>query len=317
MASGILDFLFQGAPPPSVKNKAVSTTTVPDWMQEYIKADLSKASAIAGSPYQPYTGPRVAGLTDAQNTAYSNIANNQGNWQPALSQAMTNTAAASNPNLDQGVFNSYLSPYIGGVLGNIATLGARNLSENLIPQINTTFTGSGQWGSSRNANFMNNAVRDTNQTILQQQNSALQSAFDSAMGNYQTAQNRALTGAGQTAQLAQQQQTQGLQDAAALEAAGQAQQGQTQKNYDQAYQDFLEQRDYGKNNVNWIMGLLSGAPQQSSTTTSSSGPGSNFQPSPLATIAGSLSLLKGLKRGGQVKLPRDKGTLDMMRLVHA
>lgn len=300
--SGFLDFLFQGSPPPSVTNKAVSTTSVPDWMQEYIKADLSKASSIAGTPYQNYTGPRVADLTANQNQAYSQIAQNQGNWQPALTQAMQGTQAASNPALNQNDFNSYMSPYIGGVVNNIAQLGARNLSENLLPQINSTFTGSGQWGSSRNAQFMGNAVRDTNQTVLQQQNSALQSAFDSAMGNYQTGQNRALQGAAQTGQLAQQQQQMGLQDSAALEAAGQAQQGQNQKNLDLGYQDFLEQRDYDKNNTNWIMGLLSGAPQQSTTTTNSNGPASTYQPSGLATIAGGLSLLNGLKfkKGGQI-----------------
>lgn len=302
MASGILDFLFQGSPPPSVTSHATSTTTVPDWMQEYIKADLSKASGIAGADYQSYTGPRVAGLTANQNQAYSNIAQNQGNWQPALTQAMQGTTAASQPGLNQDAFNSYLSPYIGGVLNNISTLGARNLSENLIPQINQTFTGSGQWGSSRNANFMNNAVRDTGNNILQQQASALQSSYDSAMGNYQAGQNRSLQGAAQTGALAQQQQQMGLQDNAALEAAGQAQQAQTQKNLDQGYQDFTEQRDYGKNNANWIMSLLSGAPQQSSTSTTSTAPGSNFAPSGLAQIAGSLSLLNGLhlKRGGQV-----------------
>lgn len=302
MSSGILDFLFQGSPPPSVTSSAQSTTTVPDWMQEYIKADLSKASGIAGQDYQPYTGPTVAPLTDAQNQAYSNISNNQGNWQPALNQAMSGTAAASNPTLDQGVFNSYLSPYTNGILNNIAQMGQQNLTENLLPSVNSSFTGSGQWGSSRHADFTNNAVRDENQTVLQQQNAALQQSYDSAMSNYQTAQGRALTGAGQEGQLASQQQAQGLQDAAALEASGQAQQAQTQKNLDQAKQDFTDQRDYGKNNTNWIMSLLSGAPQQSSTSTTSTGPGSSFSPSPLATIAGSLSLLNGLKlkRGGQV-----------------
>lgn len=302
MSVGFLDFLFQGSPPKSVTTKATSTTTVPDWMQEYIKADLSKASSIAGSPYQSYTGPRIAPLTQNQNNAYTNIANNQGNWQPALSQAMAGTAAAGNPGLDQNAFNSYLSPYIGGVLNNISTLGARNLSENLIPQINTTFTGSGQWGGSRNADFMGRAVRDTSSNILQQQASALQQSYDSAMGNYQAGQNRSLSAAGQQGALAQQLQGQGLQDAAALEAAGQSQQQQQQKNLDLGYQDFTEQRDYDKNNTNWIMSLLSGAPQQSSTTTTNNGPASVYSPSPLSTIAGSLSLLQGLKfkKGGQV-----------------
>lgn len=315
--SSILDFLFQGNPPKSVTTSAQSTTTVPDWMQEYIKADLAKGSSIAGQDYQSYTGPRVAGLTDNQNQAYSNISANQGNWQPALTQAMQGTTAASNPNLNQDTFNSYLSPYIGGVLNNIATLGGRNLSENLLPQINSTFTGSGQWGSSRNADFMGKALRDTNESVMMQQNSALQSAYDSAMGNYQTAQNRALSGAAQTGQLAQQQQQSGLQDAAALEAAGQSQQQQNQKNLDVGYQDFVDQRDYGKNNVNWLMSLLNGAPQQSSTTTSNTGPASTYGPSPLASIAGSLSLLNGLKlkRGGQV--PSRAGALESARNRYA
>jgi len=316
--SGFLDFLFQGSPPPSVTQNATSTTTVPDWMQEYIKADLNQGNAAVSQPYQAYTGQRVAPLTTAQNQAYSNIASQQGNWQPALTQAQQQTTAASNPGLDTNAFNSYLSPYLGGVVNSIANLGQQNLTQNLLPAVNSTFTGAGQWGSSRHSDFTNQAVNNENQSVLNQQAQALQQGYDSAMSNYQTGQNRSLSGAAQTGALAQQQQQQQLQDAAALEASGQSQQNQTQQNEDVAYQDFLNQQNYQKNNASYLMSLISGAPQQTSTSTTSTGPGTSFSPSPLATIAGSLSLLNGLigkKRGGQIqRLAHGGPVLERMAL---
>lgn len=311
MSSGFLDFLWQGKPPPSVTKNVNSSTNLPDWFQEYTKGNLAKANAVAAEPYQTYTGPRLAGFTPQQTQAYANVSANQGNWQPAQTSALNMTTAASSPALDQGVFNSYLSPYTEGVLNRIAQLGQRNLTENLLPQVNDTFTGAGQFGSSLWGDQTARALRDANESILGQQSLALQQSYDSAMGNYQTAQNRALQGGQQMGALAQQQQQLSTQDAAALEAAGQAQQKQNQAGLDLAYQDFQEQRDYPRNQVDWINNLLHGTPTGQSTSSTSTGPGDNFQPSGLSQLAGIYSLLKGLKRGG-----RAGGALSAKAAVH-
>ena len=94
------------------------------------------------------------------------------------------------------------------------------------------------------------------------------------------------------------QQAMGLQNIGALEAAGSAQQQQSQRNLDQAYADFLAQREYDRNNIAFLNQAIRGLQAPTTTTTIGSQPVSNFQPSPLAqvggTVAGGAALLKAL-----------------------
>lgn len=297
--AGFLDFLWNGKPPPSVTNNVNSSTNIPDWFQDYQKGVLAKGNAISAEPYQTYTGPRQAGFTPDQTQAYSQVRSNQGNWQPALAQANQYTTAAGGP-FNQEEFNSYLSPYTNGVINRIADLGQRNLSENLLPQVNDTFTGAGQFGSTNHADITGRTVRDANESILGQQSLALQQSYDSAMGNYQTAQGRKLQAGEQMGALGQTQQQLGTQDAAALEAIGQTQQQQNQGGLDLAYQDFQNQKNYPAQQTDWLNNLLKGTNVPTSTASTTTGPGNNFQPSGLSQLAGIYSLLKGMKEGGRV-----------------
>lgn len=96
----------------------------------------------------------------------------------------------------------YMNPYTDGVVKEIARLGARNLNENLLPGVNSTFTGAGQFGSSRNMDFTNRAVRDTNESILGQQSKVLADAQAQALGLAQSASERNLAAGSQTGALA-------------------------------------------------------------------------------------------------------------------
>ncbi len=86
--------------------------------------------------------------------------------------------------------------------------------------------------------------------------------------------------------LAQRQQALGLQGAGALETIGLTQQQQQQKNLDLAYQDFLRQTQYPKEQIsflsNIVRGLPSGGGTQTGTTTSM---GQQYSASPLAQLA--------------------------------
>lgn len=298
--ANFLDFLWNGSPPPSTTSKSTATTTLPAYYQDYQKGVLSKANAVAANPFQTFPGPRLAGFDPMQTQAYQGVAANQGNWKPALQQAQGLTQNAATP-FDQGTFDQFKSPYITDVVNRIAQLGGRNLTENLLPGVNQTFTGSGQFGSSRHADFTNRAVRDANESILGQQATALQAAQDAAMGNYQTAMNRQLNAGQQLGALSQQGQQQGYLDTANLEAAGKAQQQQAQGNLDLGYQDFLEQRDWSKNQTDWLNNILKGQNVPTSTQRTETGPGNVYGPSGLATLAGIGSLFKGLRRGGPVR----------------
>jgi hypothetical protein len=274
-------YLFGGSNPASLSQTLSDTSTsLPGWLQEYTRGLAGQGTAVAGTQYQNYAAPtnvqnygagtRIAGLNPQQTQAYSQVSANVGNYQPYLDTA--------SQTLPQAV-DQYMSPYIGGVTNEIARLGQRNLSENLLPQVNQTFTGAGQFGGTRNAEFTNRAVRDANESILGQQSQAMQTGFQNAMQNANADLSR-------QAQLGQLTQQLGAQDVGLLESAGMAQQGQQQKAMDLAYQDFLQQRDYQKNQLSFLSDIIRGMPvSQTGYATQSAVPSSTAQMSPLAAAA--------------------------------
>ena len=113
---------------------------------------------------------------------------------PYFDQAAgTSAAAAAQPYLNQASqtatgtnLDGYMSPYTKAVTDQIATLGNRNLQENILPGIGDTFTSNGQYGSGRNAQIVGRAVRDTQDDITAQQASALQSGYANAQTAFDT-----------------------------------------------------------------------------------------------------------------------------------
>jgi len=98
------------------------------------------------------------------------------------------------PGYDPEGMNAHLSPYLSGVLNQIQRLGNQNLTENVLPGINSTFAGDGQFGSSRNADFANRAIRDNMREILGAQAVAGNQAYNQASQDYLSWQNSKLAG---------------------------------------------------------------------------------------------------------------------------
>lgn len=361
-----LDFLWQGKPPPSTTQYGTSTAGIPKFMSDYTQGLLSRANAVAAQPYQAYGGPRVAGFTGDQNAAFDMTRDNMGNWQPGMQSATgtvgaaagMNAAGAASPWFNQaggvdpfalqqpfmsgasatwgtGPMQQYMSPYVDGVVDRIGQLGARNLSEKLMPAINQDFIRAGQYGSSRMMGEVGKALRDTQESVLAQQNEALnqgytnaQQAFNSdasrlaglatnqgalgvnymgqlgnigqALGNITNTQMANMTNAGvQQGALAQMMQTLGLRDSAALEAIGQQQQGLNQASLDTAYGDFQKQQNYPIEMLSMMNSMVRGLPYSTTQTSTGTGPASVYQPSGLSQIAGALSLY-GALNGGKV-----------------
>lgn len=91
-------------------------------------------------------------------------------------QPWLNAAGTSFP----GSVDAYMSPYISGVTDRIAQLGARNLSENLLPQISDQFVRAGQYGSAQQRDVVGRALRDTQESVLGQQAQALEQGYGMA-----------------------------------------------------------------------------------------------------------------------------------------
>lgn len=156
-------------------------------------------------------------------------------------------------------------------------------------------------GASQLANIGNMQFQDQ----LQQQQAlaaigAQQAQFGGQLAGQELAQQQQVGAlAGQQARLAGQQlsaeqaqaaglaslgQTQQATDLARLNAqmgVGQQQQALTQQQMDIAYQDFINQRDYGKQQANWMAGLLHGTPTTAQSNV--------IQYAPTPNVAGQLA----------------------------
>ena len=284
---GVLDFLFQGSPPENVNASTVTQTNMPDWYQEYTRGLLARSNEIAAQNYQGYDQARVAGLTADQTAGNALIQNNVGMQDPYIDSAQ-NMLSNAGGGLDQSRFQGYLSPYQDQVNARIATLGQRNLQENLLPAVNETFTNAGQFGGSRNAEFTNRALRDANESILGQQAQSMNQGYQQAMQSYLTGQQQELGAGQQMGALGTAAQQANIRDAAALQSVGQTQQALNQQNLDVGYQNFLEQRNWPTAMAQFMNQQVRGFNPPTQTTSNSSTPGNynNMSPSPLAQLAG-------------------------------
>ena len=138
-------------------------------------------------------------------------------------------------------------------------------------------------------------------TTQQQQDAARQAAAALNLQGAQFGVNTGLQAGTQLANLGTAQQAAELNRIQALSAAGEQQQSMQQQKLSQAYSDYLEQRDWEKNQLGYLSGLIRGTPfsttQTQSTTASAPSTTSQLLSAGLG-VAGLASLLK--KKGGLI-----------------
>jgi len=317
------DFLWgTGSAPAGANASTTDQTGLPAWFQDYLRGSINKASSIASTPYQAYvdaqgtTIPRVAGLDQNSVTAQNNTIANQGNWQPAMSTAISNTTQGGNydPNTLQ---QDFMNPYTSSVLDDLTRRSNNNFQEKVMPQVMGAFTGGGQFGSARNGRLMDQAVRDQQDTLTGQMATAGQSAWDSAQKAYSDWGNKQITSGAQLGNLATQEQNAGLKDASALDTIGRQNQQLSQQNLDIAYSDFQNQQNYSKDQASWLAGIIQGYnPPPSAQTNVQNGVSSVQSQSPLSALAGGIGTavagtqtqtpVAGKKRGGLITLKKGR-----------
>lgn len=343
MAVDISSFLSEGAkiPAGSALVAKQSETVLPEWYTNYAMQVLANQQAQSALPYQTYQGPRVAEFNPAQQQGFNMTQGAATAYQPGLNAATAMTQGAmaapgslatAQPFLGQAgqtsVANigSYMNPYTDQVVNRIGQLGARNLTENIMPNIEGRYIAAGQLGyggrggaAGTPSGMMTDtarAIRDTQEATLAEQNAALQAGYGQAAnlasgdlsrfaGLAGTAGNLAgndinqqLAGASQMGALGQMSQQLGLTGAQAVQQVGQTQQDQAQRNLDTAYGDFLRQQGYNQeqinNALNTFKGLSSGIPTAAQEYGITPVGGAEYKPGTAATIGGALTGIAGI-----------------------
>ena len=187
--------------------------------QPYLQQGLNKSGTDAAQPY----ASQQAGLLGAANYGQA-----QNTLQPYVSQSLASSGlSAASPYLQQAGRSSvsgiqdYLNPYNREVTDQIAKLGSRNLSENLLPSVSDAFVRAGSFGGTRMGEFGSRALRDTQDSVLNQQSQALQAGYGQALGASQADLGRQAQLASQAGQLGTAQQNAIMQGGQALSSAQQ------------------------------------------------------------------------------------------------
>lgn len=350
MPESNIDFLFEGKPPQSVTTYGQTVENIPKWMSDYTQGLIARANAAAAEPYIPYGGPRIAGFDPAQEEAFSMTEENVGAWRPhaeAAGQgyaggldAAANISAAAQPYMDEasgrwtdpGVAESYMNPYIGGVLDRQEQLATRTLEKDFLPSLQRAFTGAGSFGSRGGTGSMENigirGVQDIQEGLEAQRLEALSGAYGMGADIYGSDQARyadlgRLAGTLQEAEagslyqgaegvgrLGEFVQRAGLTDAASMEAVGAQRRGLEQGSLDLAYQDFLEQRNLPFERTAFMNEMIRGLPYSRATQRTDVGPASVYQPSPLSQMVGGYGVYRGLTQeaeGGYIEPEQEFG----------
>lgn len=191
-----------------------------------------------------YDQPLSTGVTPEQQQAFGALgaSNFQQQAQPAMQQAggLYQAGAAYDPNQLQ----QYLNPYQQGANQATVNLSNKNLFENVLPGVNSTFTGSGQFGSTRNADFENRAIRDQQQTLSNTLANANLQAYQNANQNYLNWAQQGNQAAQGLSGLASQNAQLGQQDLTNQMTAATNQQQLQQQTLDKSYQDWLTKQQF-------------------------------------------------------------------------
>lgn len=232
---------------PSAKSESLS-----NWVGPYVTSMLGKTAAIADTPYEVYGGPLTAGESDLQKKYFSGLGGL--NFPSQLGQSFTANTAAGLPQYTgvggatapgaggpTGIASQYMNPYLSAVLGPQLAELQRQAQ---ITQMNqgSKLAQAGAFGGGRQA-IMD---AETQRNLLTQMNKTIgegyASAYDKAMGQFNTE-------VGQAKDLA-----------SMMAGAGKEQRAIEQEGITADLNEFLAQRDDPMNKVKFMQSMLQGMP---------------------------------------------------------
>ena len=264
-----------------------TSSSLSGWAGPYVTNTLSEGAAFAARPYDAYTGPLTAGASDLQNKAF------------AGAQTVADTGYDPTK-FTSGTFGAeqakqYMNPYLSAVLDP-------QMAE-LRKQADITRIGdagrmakAGAFGGSRQAIMESEGNRNLLNTQASTLGQGYASAYDKAMGQFNTQADRDMT-----AQRAGEESRQfganfGLKSLGELERMGGTQRQIESEGIAADKAQFEEQRDYPAAMVKFKRDLMTGLPM--STQTSSALPMSDIG-ALSASVGGLSNLYQLLAKFGQ------------------
>ncbi len=305
-----------GSPTPAPTTTTVQQNSVPPFLEQAYLEGIDKARAVSNGDYIPYAGQRISDFSPQTMQAQNMVQQGIGQFMPEYNAGVAATAQAATP-FSAAAVNQYMDPYKTNVTDEIARLGNKNFTENILPGVNDQFTGGGMFGSSRNAVALGRAAENTQKDITGTQAQYLSSGYQNAVNQYQNDQSRLLQAGNQLTNQAGQGQNLYGNDVNAVAGVGQMQNTQNQQLLDTAYNDFLTQQQYPQVQAQFFNNVVRGIPQSGLVTAQTQNYAQQGNPITQAlglggtlygAVNGAPQVTAKLKKGGHVKAKKAKKT---------
>lgn len=256
-------------------NLVTTTTNTTDY-DPFLKSTLTNlvtaATGQANQAYTPYTGQRIADMTPDELLAYQQIRSGNLSEMPLFEKAagaydsglstLNNLQGMNSWNNDAA--SQYMNPYIKQVVNSTVDQASRQNQQQLNAlRSNQKLTGAfgGSRGAIGEAALLDNANRSLQDTV----GKLYSTGYENAQNQFNTdreAQQKLVGLYGGAASglsgLAGSQSAYRAGQSQDLMTSGQNQRTYAQSNLDQAYQDFTNQRDWGKNQLSFLSDILAG-----------------------------------------------------------
>jgi len=277
-----------------------TTSNLPEYAKPYFENIMQRAQAESYRGYTPYEAERLAGFTPGQVAAQQETLGMQTPGQFGIGTGLAGAAGLGSLGAGQqymGMATSptqmeaFMSPYQQAVT-DVAKRGAIREAQMAQMQANLGAARQGTYGGARQALQQAERERGLLDRLTTLQAEGGQKAFEAARQAQQFGANLGLQGfgqgiqAGQTlGQLGQTQQQADISRLQAQETVAAQQRALEQQRLDQAYADFLRQRDYPMEQLGYFSNLMRGVPVGLGSTATT-----YAQPPSIASQVGGLGL---------------------------
>lgn len=274
-----------------------SQQTLDPFIRDALQRNVQAAQQVSQLPYQPYSGPRIAGFRPAEQQAFDiaqqAVANRVGSQQLTGATQAAQQAAAYSPEQFQQNVSGFMSPYQSNVIdATMARLAQARAEREAATK--AQLAGSRAFGNTRRGVYEAQLAGQEDLNTAQTLANLYQQGYGQAAGLAAGLPGQQLAASQQLAALAPQALAQEQAYAGMLGGVGQQQRQMAQQNLDLAYQDFLAQRGYPVEQLRILQSGLTGLPAVTSQTETATTPGDGF----LGTASGLVGILGGLKNLG-------------------
>ncbi len=233
----------------SVGQRTSTESSLSTWAGDYVTDMLGRGQAVAKTPYEAYTGPLTAGPSELQTKAFEGIA--------GLSIPTADQTSYTPGTFTAESAQSYMNPYLMAALQPQIDEARRQAEIDRVMQAGRLGR-AGAYGGGRQAIMESELTRNLASNLSGITGRGYQTAYDKAMEQFNTEQNRQM-------QAARQAQQYGLEALGAQTSAGATQRAIDQEGIAADIKQFEEERDYPYKQIQFEQSLLKGLPLQSAT----------------------------------------------------